>query len=295
VARAVRERGRRRRRWWWWCCSTSLLRGRHCHSNRPAAAATPATATPTTNSPASPPRYVPLWGSEDPAYSQEDRPDATPIAEQLAALDGLIKAGKVKAYALGHETPYGLAQWAAASAAGAGPMPAAVVASYSLLTRSAFDHSGMAEACAGYGVPLIATSPLAGGVLTGKYAEAADLADGSLPDPEAADTAALAADDDSRLRKYQGFMARYDHPRSRAAVQAYAATAAKYGLTVAQLALGFCYTRPAVASTVVGATSALQLEKNLFALNCPVNADLEGDLYENLCDHRDPSRGVAEV
>lgn len=135
-----------------------------------------------------PDRYVPMFGEVDfdpgAAY-----PAAASVEQQLEALAAAVAAGKVRAVGLSNETPWGLMRFCAAagassrrdsrssSSSGGGgaplplPLPLPRVASlqnaYSLLCRT-FD-AGLGECCHQEGVSLLAYSPLAMGLLTGKY------------------------------------------------------------------------------------------------------------------------------
>ena len=98
------------------------------------------------------------------------------------------------------------------------------------------------------------------------------------------------------MNKYPGFTSRYLLPSTAAAVEAYTLIAEKYGLSSSQLALSWCYSRPFVGSTLIGATSTEQLRDNLMAMNCPLTPDMEKEinaLYFN--EHRDPTKGDVEV
>jgi aryl-alcohol dehydrogenase-like predicted oxidoreductase len=94
-------------------------------------------------------------------------------------------------------------------------------------------------------VGLLAYSPLAFGLLSGKY-----LADSRTR---------------GRLNLFPGFGQRYSKPNVQPAVAGYAELARGYGLTPAQLALGFVAARPFVASTIIGATTLEQLGENIAA------------------------------
>jgi aryl-alcohol dehydrogenase-like predicted oxidoreductase len=117
-----------------------------------------------------PDRYVPLFGDE--AYdAARERADDVAIHEQLAGLAAVVAAGKVRHVGLSNETPWGVAQFLAAAERSALPRVCSVQNSYSLLVRADFELGGMVETCAprNGNVGLLAYSPLAGGVLTGKY------------------------------------------------------------------------------------------------------------------------------
>ncbi len=68
-------------------------------------------------------------------------------------------------------------------------------------------------------------------------------------------------------------MARYRSPISEKAIAAYVKVAKMAGLTPTQLALAWSYSRPFIASTIIGATSIAQLEENLQAYNCPITEE----------------------
>ena len=101
--------------------------------------------------------------------------------------------------------------------------------------------------CAKEGVGVVVWSPLAQGVLTGKYL------DGRPPGSRGAS------------EKVNKFMERYLRPEATATVKAFVALARQAGLTPAQLALGWCLRRPEVTSAIVGATSVAQIEETAAA------------------------------
>lgn len=133
-----------------------------------------------------PDRYVPMFGEVDfdpgAAY-----PAVASVEQQLEALAAAVAAGKVRAVGLSNETPWGLMRFCAAadsrdssesssgssssSSSSSAPLPLPRVVSlqnaYSLLCRT-FD-AGLGECCHQEGVSLLAYSPLAMGLLTGKY------------------------------------------------------------------------------------------------------------------------------
>ena len=116
-----------------------------------------------------------------------------------------------------NETSYGISQFVAAAGAGLGPRIVSTQNSYSLLVRTPYE-TDLAETCckAHLNVGLLAYSPLAGGALTGKYA------DGT-------------ASSKARFNLFEGYMARYMKSLAREAVLAYCDVAKKYGMTPATL------------------------------------------------------------
>jgi aryl-alcohol dehydrogenase-like predicted oxidoreductase len=118
-----------------------------------------------------PQRNVPMYGAADydAAFEREEREETSMLA-QLRAIDKLVKAGKIRAFGLSNETPFGVSAFTHLAKQEGLTRPVTVQNPYSLLERNDFD-SGMREACAPMhcNVGLLAHSPLAAGALTGKY------------------------------------------------------------------------------------------------------------------------------
>jgi aryl-alcohol dehydrogenase-like predicted oxidoreductase len=183
----------------------------------------------------------------------------TPLEETLGALDRAVSAGKVRAI--------GFSEWKAeqidAAAAIAGTASLTAFSSsqpqYSMLWRK--PERGVFEACAQYGIGNLAFSPLAHGVLTGKYAA------GRPPPP-----GSRAASDEMNV-----FMETAGrHFRSDFLLQAVAELkpiAADLGLTMAQMALAWVLRRPEVASAIIGASRPEQVADNVRAIGVKLPAD----------------------
>jgi aryl-alcohol dehydrogenase-like predicted oxidoreductase len=203
-----------------------------------------------------PERYVPQFGSwrYDPANEREE----TPILEQIEAMAAAIDAGKIRAYGLSNETAWGLCEFTRLARENGLPPPVSVQNGYNLVSRL-FDGD-LAEASRRLNVPLIAYSPLAMGLLTGKLRGKAWPAG-------------------ARLAKFQNFGERYRRPRVLEAAEEYCKVADRHGLPLAWIALAFVRSRFFVASTLLGATSVAQLEELArafdFELPPAVLADLE--------------------
>ncbi|MBI5615767.1 MAG: aldo/keto reductase [Gammaproteobacteria bacterium] len=202
-----------------------------------------------------PERYVPLFGSWQ-YDATKDRP-STPLLEQIEALAAAIKAGKIRAYGLSNETCFGLCEFTRLAREHGLPAPASIQNGYNLVSRM-FDGD-LAEASHRLNVPLLAYSPLAMGLLSGKYRGGAQ--------PAAA-----------RLAKFPDFGERYKRPRAIAAAEAYCALAARHGLDPAVLALAFVRSRPFVASTILGATSIAQLEALAAGFGCVLPPEVLADV-----------------
>src|SRR5262249_19037386 len=104
---------------------------------------------------------------------------------------------------------------------------------------------------------LLAYSPLAFGLLTGKYTTPAS---------------------SGRLARFPSASRRYTAPRAAAAADAYVRIARRHGLDPAQMALAFVTSRPFVTSTIVGATTAAQLVRNVAALDVTLSDEVLHDI-----------------
>lgn len=157
----------------------------------------------------------------------------------LEAMQALVDAGTIRHFGLSNESAWGTAQWLRVSEDRGLPRVQSLQNEYSLLCRMA--DTDLAELCHNEQVGLLAFSPLAAGLLTGKYQGGASVPEGSRMSlvPEMGD----------RIT-----------PRVWPAIDAYQAIADRHGLNFAQMALAWCCTRPFVASAVFGATKLDQLE-----------------------------------
>lgn len=169
----------------------------------------------------------------------------------LEALDVMVRAGKIRHVGLSNETTWGIAQWLRLATERNLPRVVSVQNEYNL-TRRHFDHD-LAELSHHEDVGLLAYSPLAGGMLTGKYQN------GAVPKGSRAD--------------YQKGFWRYSE-HADAAVAAYLALAERHGLDPAQMAIAFALTRPFMTSVIIGATSTGQLANALDAADLTLPAEV---------------------
>jgi aryl-alcohol dehydrogenase-like predicted oxidoreductase len=174
-------------------------------------------------------------------FKQDKAQTLAEITEKLQALDECVKAGKIRAIGLSNETTWGTQKFLTIADQLGLPRVATVQNEYSLLYRH-FDLD-MAELSHHEDVGLLAYSPLAGGILSGKYL------DGTKP---AGSRGSINGDIGGRL------VAQQDAP-----TRAYVALAQEHGLDPSQMALAFCLTRPFMASAIIGATSMDQLKLNI--------------------------------
>lgn len=199
--------------------------------------------------------------------------DDVPFLEQLEALQQVVEAGKVRYIGVSNETPFGVCSFVELANRDANlPKIVSIQNSYSLVVRKDFE-AGLTETCFHHNVGLLPYSPLAGGVLTGKY-----------NDPDAIDPKA-------RLNLFPGFMARYLGSQNEAAVKAYCDIAKEHDLSPAELALSWCYHREHVASTIIGATNINQLKENIKAYDIRLDEEAMDKITTVYKKYTDPTKG----
>ena len=224
-----------------------------------------------------PVRHVPAFGSFyfDPAKDQVSGLHITPILEQLQALNTLVQAGKIRAIGLSNETPYGVHEFVRLAEQHDLPRVATVQNPFCLINRSM--ENGLDESLHRLGVSSIPYSPLGFGLLTGKYDEHGTTGEGA---PAGARIAQFES-----VRKQ-----RWGRAESLAAARRYNALARAHGLTPTQMALAFCYTRWHVASTIIGVTTAAQLDENLAAWGTQLSSELLAAIDKIRWEERDPAQ-----
>lgn len=174
------------------------------------------------------------------------------MLEILQTVQGLIDAGKLRHFALSNETAWGTAQWLRLAEAHGLPRVQSMQNEYSLLCRH-YD-TDMAELGVNEDVTLLAYSPLAAGLLTGKYA--GDV----IPE--------------GTRRSRNANLGGRITPRVWEAVSAYMGIAAQAGLDPAQMAIAWTLTRPFPTIPIIGATSLAQLDTVLGAADLQLAPDV---------------------
>lgn len=173
-------------------------------------------------------------------YQHRDE-DFTPLQETLEVLAEQVKAGKIRHVGLSNETPWGTMKFLQLADQLGLPRAASIQNPYNLLNRSF--EVGLAEVAIRERCGLLAYSPLAFGMLSGKYENGARPAN-------------------ARISLFSRF-ARYTNQQAQAACSRYVALARGHGLDPAQMALAFVTAQPFVTSNIIGATTLEQLESNL--------------------------------
>lgn len=187
-----------------------------------------------------PDRSVPMFGRLE--YRHDPGEQATPVEETLRALERLVRSGKIRHVGVSNETAWGVGRFLHEAALHGLPRIQSVQNAYSLLNRSF--EIGLAEYAMRDRVGLLAYSPLAMGVLSGKY-------EGGRVSPPGA-----------RMTLFERFR-RYSTPIGLAQSEQYVTLAREFGLDPVHMALSFVTSREFVTSNLVGATSVEQLGHDL--------------------------------
>jgi len=180
------------------------------------------------------------------------------FAEILETLNGLIKDGKIRHWGVSNESPYGTMRFLAEADRLGIERPASIQNPYNLLNR--LFEVGNAEVAIRERVGLLAYSPMAFGLLSGKYHKKTD-------SPR------------DRLNKYNQ-MSRYDSQISYDATTKYIEIAERHGLTIAQMCLAFINQQPFLTSNIIGATTMAQLTENIGSSDVTLSGEIMKEINE---------------
>jgi len=202
-----------------------------------------------------PQRNVPMFGATE--FDPAKETQGPSIAEQVEGMAAMIDAGRIRHYGLSNETAWGVCEFRRVARELGIPGPVAVQNSYSLVSRSA--DNDLAEVLFREGMTLLAYSPLAGGMLSGKYL-------GGAQPPQ------------SRYTLFDGLGLRFRKPLVGEAIAAYAEIARRRALTLPQLALGYVRSRWFHGASIIGATTMAQLAEDLAAAQFTLDDDTLADI-----------------
>lgn len=194
------------------------------------------------------------WAYDPSQQPRGEMPDH--VADVLQVAQEFIDAGQLGAFGLSNDSAWGTMQWLIGAENGAGPRISSIQNEYSLMCRM-YD-TDLGELAVHEDIVLLAYSPLATGLLTGKYQ------DGRVPK-------------NSRLSYAEGLSGRLG-PRSLAAVDAYLEIAKRHGIDPVHMALAFTVQRPFPVSTIFGATTSQQLQVVLDGLDVHLNDEVMAEL-----------------
>ena len=197
-----------------------------------------------------PQRNVPMFGATD--FDPGKEREGPSIREQVEGMAAMIRAGKIRHYGLSNETAWGVCEFRRIAKELGVPGPVTIQNSYSLVSRSV--DNDLAEVLFRENMSLLAYSPLAGGMLSGKYL-------GGVRPPNA------------RFALFDQLGGRFRKPFVAEAIDAYAALARERGMSLVQLALGYVKSRWFLGSSIIGATSMAQLREDIDAAQFELDAD----------------------
>ncbi len=201
-----------------------------------------------------PDRTVNAFGKR--SYSHLPEEDGSGIEETLDALAAVVKTGKVRAIGLSNETPWGTMEFLRLADQKNLPRCVSVQNPYNLLNRHY--EIGMSEVSLRAKIGLLAYSPLAYGVLGGRYLDRT---------PE-----------HGRFVLHPTFAARYRTPRAMQVTKLYSDLAAKHGMSLAQMALAFVLHQPFVTSAIIGASTPEQLQEDINAADLELSPEVIGGI-----------------
>ena len=184
--------------------------------------------------------------------SDQDRNDTVQhMQDVLGTLQREVEKGRIRAFGLSNESTWGTAMWLRIAEDLGGPRVASIQNEYSLLCRLA--DTDLAELMVNEDVGLLPFSPLAQGLLTGKYQNGIPEGSRRVVNPDLG----------GRMTD-----------RVLPAVEAYLRVARDFGLDPTQMALAWSARRPFVASSIFGATHLEQLNHALGAADVTLSEEL---------------------
>lgn len=187
----------------------------------------------------------------DPSSQNRDETIAH-MEDCLGALQREVERGTIRAFGLSNESAWGTTQWIETAKRVGGPRVASLQNEYSLMCRMA--DTDVAEMCVNEDVGLLPFSPLACGLLSGKYSG------GTVPE---ASRMSLNPDLGGRM-----------NDRVLDVADVYVSLAKEHGIDPVQMAFAWSAQRPFVASSIFGATTMTQLEHALGALDVTLSDEL---------------------
>ncbi|MDP4821092.1 MAG: NADP(H)-dependent aldo-keto reductase [Saprospiraceae bacterium] len=188
-----------------------------------------------------------LGYKHDPAEEWEDN-----LLEVLEVMQDLVTAGKIRYFGVSNETPWGLMRFLYLAERYGLPRGVSIQNPYNLLNRTF--EIGLAEVALRERAGLLAYSPMAFGLLSGKYHEGV-----------AAPT--------SRINQFKQ-LARYNSALSHEATAAYLEIAQQHGISLAKLSLAFVNQQPFVSSNIIGATTMEQLRENIDSIQVHLSDEI---------------------
>ena len=204
-----------------------------------------------------PERETNTFGVRDYKHNPNDEWEDN-FKEVLESLDAVIKEGKIRNIGLSNEKAWGAMRYLEESKLNNLPRPVTIQNAYSLLNR--VYEGDMAEVSMRENIGLLVYSPMAFGVLSGKYIK-------------------NTAGENSRLKLFPRF-ARYSSEQATKATQKYLELAEANNMSLAQMSLAFVNQREFVTSNIIGATNLEQLKENIDSVNLYLNDEVLDNIDE---------------
>ena len=192
-------------------------------------------------------------------YEHTNNNEWNNFEEILNSLDEIIKSGKIKYIGLSNETAWGLTKFLEISKTKNLPRIMSVQNPYNLLNRTY--EIGLAEVSVREKSGLLAYSPLASGIMSGKYRN------GAMPDG-------------SRMKLFSDRFPRYKTKNAINAVEEYYKISKKHNLDLAQMSLKFCEIQPFMTSVIIGATTMKQLKTDIESVNVNLSDEIIREINE---------------
>ena len=202
-----------------------------------------------------PERNVNFFGQRNYKHKTDEKWEDN-FKEVVEALDGLVKEGKIRHYGVSNESSWGVMRHVSESKIHGLTSCKTIQNPYSLLNRT-FEIN-LAEVSLREQVGLLAYSPLAFGVLSGKYL------DGQMPEK-------------SRLKLFPAY-SRYSNPQALKLTSLYAELAKQNNLSLAELSLAFVNQRPFVTANIIGATTMEQLKENIRSIDVALSDEILNEI-----------------
>ncbi|WP_299105756.1 aldo/keto reductase [uncultured Winogradskyella sp.] len=198
-----------------------------------------------------PERDTNYFGVRDYKHNSDDNWEDN-FNEILYNLDEIVKSGKIRQVGISNEKAWGTMRYLEESKKHNLPRMITIQNAYSLINR--VFEGDLAEVAYRENIGLLAYSPMAFGVLSGKYVKGIDA-------------------ENSRLNLFPRF-ARYSSKQSTEATKRYLKIAEDSNMSLAQMSLAFVNERPFLTSNIIGATSIEQLEENIDSINISLSDEV---------------------
>ena len=213
-----------------------------------------------------PERKTNYFGKRGHVYDPDEKWEDN-LLEVLENLNELVRVGKVRYIGLSNETPWGVMRFLHLAEKYNLPRIVSIQNPYNLLNRTY--EIGLAEISIREKAGLLAYSPMAFGLLSGKYHRKED-------------------NEKSRINQFSQ-LSRYNSDNSWKATEKYLEMADKFGVSLAEMSLAYVNTRPFVTSNIIGATTMSQLRENIDSINFKLTDDMLDEIEKVHQEIPDPA------